>query len=47
MEDPIGAKVLLVEAQLEEEADCRKVVDAHLKAFGSLNILVNNASKQL
>ncbi|EIN06817.1 NAD(P)-binding protein [Punctularia strigosozonata HHB-11173 SS5] len=42
-----GAKVLLVETQLEEEADCKKVVDEHTKAFGTLNILVNNASKQI
>jgi NAD(P)-dependent dehydrogenase (short-subunit alcohol dehydrogenase family) len=42
-----GAKVLIVESQLEEEQDCKKIIDEHLKAFGTINILVNNASKQM
>jgi NAD(P)-dependent dehydrogenase (short-subunit alcohol dehydrogenase family) len=27
--------------------DCKRVVDEHIKAFGTLNVLVNNASKQM
>jgi len=42
-----GAKAVIVECNLEEEAGCRKVVDEHIKAFGTLNILVNNAAKQI
>jgi short-subunit dehydrogenase involved in D-alanine esterification of teichoic acids len=42
-----GSKALIVECNLENEADCRKIVDEHIKAFGTLNILVNNASKQM
>ncbi len=30
-----------------EEANCKKLVESHLHKFGKLNILVNNASKQL
>jgi NAD(P)-dependent dehydrogenase (short-subunit alcohol dehydrogenase family) len=42
-----GSKALIVECNLENEADCRKIVDEHIKTFGTLNILVNNASKQM
>ncbi|EPQ53270.1 oxidoreductase [Gloeophyllum trabeum ATCC 11539] len=42
-----GAKCLLVPCNLMEEADCKAVVDAHVRVFGTLNILVNNASKQI
>jgi NAD(P)-dependent dehydrogenase (short-subunit alcohol dehydrogenase family) len=42
-----GSKALIVECNLENEADCRKIVDEHIKAFGTLNILVNNAAKQM
>jgi NAD(P)-dependent dehydrogenase (short-subunit alcohol dehydrogenase family) len=34
---------IFIEAELAEEAACRKVVDETLKAFGRINILVNNA----
>ncbi|KAF9471729.1 NAD(P)-binding protein [Pholiota conissans] len=42
-----GAKCNITSADLMDEAACKKVVDDHLRAFGKLNILVNNASKQL
>lgn len=42
-----GSKALIVECDLEEESSCRKVVDEHIKTFGTLNVLVNNASKQV
>ena len=34
---------IFIEAELAEEAACRKVVDETLKVFGRINILVNNA----
>lgn len=42
-----GAQVNLVSVDLMEEANCKKLVESHLQKFGKLNILVNNASKQL
>ena len=42
-----GTKVNLVAADLMDESSCKKVVDSHIKAFGKLDILVNNASKQM
>ena len=42
-----GAKVHTVEVDLMEDSDCKKVVDEHIKTFGGLDILVNNASKQM
>lgn len=42
-----GAQVNLVECNLEQESACKSLVESHLKIFGTLNILVNNASKQM
>lgn len=42
-----GCNVNLVEADLQKEEDCRKIVEAHLRVFEYLDILVNNASKQM
>ncbi|KAF9015667.1 hypothetical protein BDQ17DRAFT_1341443 [Cyathus striatus] len=42
-----GAKVNLFAADLMEESNCKALVESHLKNFGKLNILVNNASKQI
>jgi len=42
-----GAKANIIEVDLMQERDCQKVVDSHMGAFGKLNILVNNASKQI
>lgn len=42
-----GAKVNLFSGDLMQEEDCKALVDDHLQKFGKLNILVNNASKQM
>lgn len=42
-----GGKCNLVEADLMDEAACKRLVESHLNAFGKLDILVNNASKQM
>lgn len=42
-----GSKAVIVECNLEHEEGCRKVVEEHIKAFGTINVLVNNASKQM
>ncbi|GAA5889325.1 hypothetical protein JCM6882_000707 [Rhodosporidiobolus microsporus] len=42
-----GQKCLLVPGNLEEDAARKELVDKHLKEFGFLDILVNNASKQI
>jgi len=41
-----GAEVQIVECNLKNEDDAKKVVDAHIKKWGSVDILVNNASQQ-
>lgn len=42
-----GAEVLLAPMDLMQEENCKKLVDMHIKKFGKLNVLVNNASKQM
>ncbi|KAF8627478.1 hypothetical protein AX17_006290 [Amanita inopinata Kibby_2008] len=42
-----GAKVLLAAIDLMKEENCKALVDKHIQMFGKLNILVNNASKQI
>ncbi|GLB34561.1 putative KR domain containing protein [Lyophyllum shimeji] len=42
-----GAKVNLVSGDLTVTGQCKALVDSHMKEFGKLNILVNNASKQI
>ncbi|KXN88815.1 hypothetical protein AN958_06684 [Leucoagaricus sp. SymC.cos] len=42
-----GVQVNLVSCDLMEEVNCRKLVESHVQKFGKLNILVNNASKQI
>jgi NAD(P)-dependent dehydrogenase (short-subunit alcohol dehydrogenase family) len=42
-----GAKVVTVKCDLMKNADCEMVVNEHIKAFGTLNVLVNNAGKQM
>ena len=37
-----GAKVNLFKADLMDESACEQLVQSHMKAFGKLNILVNN-----
>jgi NAD(P)-dependent dehydrogenase (short-subunit alcohol dehydrogenase family) len=42
-----GSTVNLVPGNLMDEENCKKLVNSHLQRFGKLNILVNNASKQM
>jgi len=39
-----GGAAIFVQADLAKEADARRVVDEAVKAFGGVNILVNNAA---
>ncbi|PPR03791.1 hypothetical protein CVT24_007471 [Panaeolus cyanescens] len=42
-----GAKCNLFASNLMDNTACHALIDSHIKAFGKLNILVNNASKQI
>ncbi|KAF8903736.1 hypothetical protein CPB84DRAFT_1774054 [Gymnopilus junonius] len=42
-----GATCNTVCTDLMDSNACKNVVDSHMKAFGKLNVLVNNASKQM
>jgi NAD(P)-dependent dehydrogenase (short-subunit alcohol dehydrogenase family) len=42
-----GAQAQAVECDLMKHADCKMIVDKHVAKFGTLNVLVNNASKQM
>jgi hypothetical protein len=37
-----GQRANLMQLNLRERANCEKAVEGHLKAFGKLNVLVNN-----
>ncbi|KAJ5184951.1 Short-chain dehydrogenase/reductase SDR [Penicillium cf. griseofulvum] len=37
---------LLIQGDLRDRNSCRRAVDEHVKKYGSINVLVNNASKQ-
>ena len=39
----LGAKVLVVQANVADDADCRRLADAVDKTFGRCDVLVNNA----
>ncbi len=39
----LGAETLVVQADVSNDTDCRKLVDTAVKHFGSLQILINNA----
>lgn len=41
---PHGAKVALCMASVAEDADCKRIVETALQAFGRLDALVNNAA---
>ena len=38
-----GGKAIAVQADVRSDADCRRLIDAAVDAFGALQILVNNA----
>lgn len=42
-----GGQCLCLPLDLMKEENTKKAVDEHLKKYGSLDILVNNASKQM
>ncbi|KAH0606573.1 uncharacterized protein H6S33_003407 [Morchella sextelata] len=42
-----GRQCLCIPFNLENVKDCGKIVDQHMKKFGKLDVLVNNASKQV
>jgi len=39
-----GGQAIFVQADISKEADCKRVVDEAVKAFGAVHILVNNAA---
>ncbi|KAH9825577.1 putative oxidoreductase [Teratosphaeria destructans] len=41
-----GRRALPLALNIREEANCKKAIDEHMKKFGKLNILVNNAAMQ-
>lgn len=46
--NPMGTKEIhIIEADLKSRDTCKKVVDEHVKKYGGLEILVNNASMQV
>ena len=42
-----GRKILLLPLDLMKEGNVQKAIDEHLKVHGRLDVLVNNASKQI
>lgn len=42
-----GATVNLFACDLMDEKNCKALVESHISKFGKLNVLVNNASKQM
>ncbi|KAF1942124.1 tropinone reductase 1 [Clathrospora elynae] len=41
-----GRKAHLIQGNLRERTECEKAVEGHMKVFGKLNVLVNNAAMQ-
>lgn len=41
-----GGKCLLIPGDLMKNENCKAAVDKHVEAFGTIHVLVNNASKQ-
>lgn len=42
-----GAKVIVVSADIAVQADCQKIIDAAIAAFGRIDTLVNNAGMSM
>ena len=40
----LGVKAIAVQADVAEDADCRRMIDAAVREFGRLDVLVNNAA---
>jgi len=47
MVEDAGAKCETLRVNLMKEDDCKLVINKHIETFGKLDILVNNASKQI
>jgi 3-oxoacyl-[acyl-carrier protein] reductase len=39
-----GAEVMMIEADISKEADCKKIADEAKKKYGKVDVLVNNAA---
>jgi NAD(P)-dependent dehydrogenase (short-subunit alcohol dehydrogenase family) len=46
MIEQAGVKAFLLPLDVTKEENCQKIVDAHMKEFGKLSVLVNNAAMQ-
>lgn len=46
MIEKAGRKANLMPLNLRESENCKKAIEGHLKAFGKLNVLVNNSAMQ-
>lgn len=42
-----GRQCLLIPANLMKDEDCKRIVDEHVKKYGRIDVLINNASKQI
>lgn len=42
-----GRKALLIESDIRSEDNCREIIDAAMKEFGKIDILINNAAYQM
>ncbi|KAJ7478653.1 hypothetical protein B0H11DRAFT_2028147 [Mycena galericulata] len=42
-----GRSCLLVAANVMNDADCKHIIDQHVAKFGRIDVLINNASKQI
>ncbi|KAH7882361.1 hypothetical protein F5I97DRAFT_1939414 [Phlebopus sp. FC_14] len=42
-----GCEVMTIALDLQHDSQCKTLVESHMQKFGTLNILVNNAAKQI
>ena len=47
MTEESGATCSIVEGDLMDQSACQTLVENHIQKFGKLDVLVNNASKQM
>jgi len=46
MIEKAGRRAQKLQLNIREEANCKKAVDAHVKAFGRIDVLINNSAMQ-